>query len=476
MNRRDFVKAGLIGASTPAALLAGGEKDSNNTRKSTLADRPNVLFIMTDQQFAGAMSNAGNPDLHTPAMDFIARNGVSFDRAYCSDPICVPSRTSWITAKYPHQTGVTYNTDEPGVNEPTVTRLFKDNGYDTGYVGKWHITHDYTDREWHGFDFMASMRNNKVDFDIPEPCCTFLKKKRDNPFFLMASFVNPHDICEWARINSGIKDQLKNGQIPEVPNLENCPNLPGNLDIPENEPSVIRQQQGKAKRTYPTVDWENDKWRQYRWAYYRMIELVDAHIQTILDTLIATGQLENTMIVFTSDHGDGMGAHRWNQKTLFYDEVSRIPFIFSNPSLSRSGARDAHNLTNMNLDVFPTLFDYCGITPPENLPGISLKPLIEGKSGATGHEFVVSENDLQAAYGKSDGIFGRMIRTRRYKYVCYSEGENPEQLFDMELDPGETTSLVQSADNSHILDEHRQLLRDHISQSGDFFSSPPLVD
>jgi arylsulfatase A-like enzyme len=424
---------------------------------------------MTDQQFAGAMSCAGNADLHTPAMDFLAGQGVSFKKAYCSNPICVPSRASWITAQYPHTTDITFNVDQRRMTAEPVTPLFKANGYDTGYAGKWHIPHDHKDKKWHGFDYLSNIRNNRVDFDIPKACVDFLKQNRENPFFLVASFVNPHDICEYARIITGISDTLKNGQIPPLPPLNQMPELPANFEIPKDEPSVIRAHQKTSDRTYPAAKLTKDMWRQYRWAYYRMVELVDAEIMKILNYLKETKLIENTLIVFTSDHGDGMGAHQWNQKTLLYDEVARIPLIISHPSFIRAGSQDAITLTNMNIDVLPTLFDFAGIDIPKGLPGKSLKGVIEGNSNADTHDFIVVENDLHREYGFSGGIYGRMVRTGRYKYVCYSEGDNREQLFDMDLDPGEMNSLVNSQDHQTVLSEHRKRLAQWIKDTDDFF-------
>ena len=172
--------------------------------------RPNVLFIWTDQQAAKAMGNSGNRWLNTPAMDELAAQGVTFEQTYCSDPICVPSRSSWLTGLMPHQTGVTFNVEEGRVAGTPLSRAF----CEAGYVGKWHIPHPANDAAWHGFDFTRHMRNNRLDPDVLPACHMFLRTPRENPFFLVASFLNPHDICEWARFVSDGPDELPNGLCP----------------------------------------------------------------------------------------------------------------------------------------------------------------------------------------------------------------------------------------------------------------------
>jgi len=250
-------------------------------------ERPNILWIMTDQQPASAMSCTGNDGLKTPAMDYLAVNGIRFDLAYCANPICVPSRTSMMTGKMPHETGVTFNMDLFKVLEPSLGSFITEAGYDTGYIGKWHIPMPTDTTHWHGFQMMKE--GGKRDFNdcqVAKPAIDFIRKKRNKPWFLVASFVNPHDICEWARRATGgfpeRKMQLWNGPIPETPPPEKCPALPANFQIPENEPDIIRAYQTWQKPTYPVRDWSDKRWRQYRWALNRLVERVDSEIAKII--------------------------------------------------------------------------------------------------------------------------------------------------------------------------------------------------
>jgi len=454
--------ATLLGAPGRAAALPDG--------------RPNILFIWTDQLTRTAMSHAGNADVRTPAIDSIAREGVVFDRAFSNNPICVPSRTSWITAQMSHRTTVTFNVDKHAIAAPPMSRLLKSAGYDTGYVGKWHIPHPAGDREWHGFDYVRHARANRLDPDLPGACAEFLRKKRTQPFFLVASFVDPHDICEWARMESGIKDEFKNGSIPPPPPPERCPPLPANFAIPAGEPEVIRQLAAADPRTYPTPHWPEGNWRQYLWAYHRLIELVDARIGQVLQSLRDAGQDENTVVIFASDHGDGTAAHHWGQKTIFYEEVVGIPFIVRPPRCARAGVRDASNLVSMNLDFFPTVFDYAGIAAPAGLPGRSVRPLVEGRPGAAGHEFVIGQNDLAPVDQKSGGVYGRMVRTPRHKYIRYSAGQRREQFFDLALDPGEMNDLTGDTAQREELARHRAILDQWMKREGDPFPHPACAE
>lgn len=461
MLRRNFIK--IAGTSVISA--------QSIARRSLGTDvRPNILLIMTDQQFAGAMSCAGDASLQTPNMDWLATRGILFNKAYCSNPICVPSRSSMITGRLPHEIDVNYNIDNKYIHASSVGRLLKNAGYDTGYVGKWHIPMANSNAQWHGFNTIQHALNNGIDPLIAKPSVDFIRRKRDKPFFLISSFVNPHDICEWARIASGIEDTLPNGEIPPTPPPEECPPLPKNFAIPNDEPSVIRDLQRSALRTYPVRNWSPNTWRQYRWAYSRMIEKVDAQIGEILRGLKESGELDKTLIVFTSDHGDGMGAHQWNQKTLFYDESSRVPFIAVRPYNKESSVNNTA-LINTGTDLAATFMDYAKQPLDDSYHGKSIKSILENRTKKS-HQFVVSENNLAPKYGQPGKVYGRMVRTQRYKYVIYSTGTNREQLHDMELDSGEMHNLIQYPDYQNILKDHQNHLSEWIRQTKDFFPEP----
>jgi arylsulfatase A-like enzyme len=230
---------------------------------------------------------------------------------------------------------------------------FRDAGYDTGYFGKWHVPAPIHDQDWSGFNTLGAIRDNRVDFDIVAPCLDFIKKDREAPFLAFASFVNPHDICEFARMLSDIPDELKNGPIPDLPPEDQLPPLPANWRPPEDEPEAVRaslqprDNEARSIRRAPGAGPRTSAGASTLWAYYRMVELVDRYVGELLDGLEAAGLAEDTLIVFTSDHGDGMARHQWNQKTIFYDEVSRVPFIIARPGQEPSCAVNTQHLVNL---------------------------------------------------------------------------------------------------------------------------------
>ena len=463
MKRRDFLKisTSAVSASGLSTILNA----CDNQKSKMKSQRPNILFIMTDQQFAGVMSCAGNRYLKTPAMDSIAKNGVLFEKSYCSQPLCVPSRTSMFTGKMPHQTGVTFNTEQIETKDEVMGAILSKAGYDCGYVGKWHLTVTPDKKEKHGFSTVKHAKHCRLDKDVPEASIEFLRRERTKPFLLVASFVNPHDICEWSQGEEG-----KEGPFPKVPDKDQCPPLPENFNIPKNEPDVLRAIQRKDTRIYPTKMWNEEKWRQYIWIYNRLVEKVDAQIGIILNELRESGLDENTVIIFTSDHGDGVSAHHWNQKQVLYEESVRVPFIVSYKGVTKAGTIDRTHLVSTGLDIIPTMCDYAGVSQPKDLEGKSVRALAEGRDTTTWRDFVVTQTEF-CMWEESYGVTGRMLRSNRYKYIIYSEGNLREQLFDMDNDPGEMINLVGNPEYKAVLTEHRTRLADWRKKKND-----PFVD
>lgn len=422
--------------------------------------RPNILVICTDQQSAETL---GNQNLSTPAMDWLLSRGIQFHQAYCTNPICVPSRASLFTGRMPHEVGINYNVENKQIHAPCLGKLMAQAGYETGYIGKWHLPMDHQNVDWHGFHFQEHTASNHVDELIPEACGRFFRLPHKRPFFLVASFVNPHDICEWARIATGIKDELGNGAIPPPPNAAACPPLPENFEIPEDEPDAIRrlQHDPRARRTYPVNEWTNAQWRQYRWAYFRLVELVDRQIGKTLDHLHRSPTKRPTIIIFTSDHGDGMGAHRWNQKSLLYEECTRVPMILIDPEQTEQCGTADDRLVSNGLDLTATILDYAEQHMPDGYQGHSLR------TQGPGHDELVCQTELAPVYDQPGFAYGRMLRTSRFKYCRYWPSDPEEQLFDLVADPGEMNNLATAPWYQHILAEHRQLLETWMTQNED---------
>jgi glucosamine-6-phosphate deaminase len=209
-----------------------------------------------------------------------------------------------------------------------------------------------------------------------------------------------------------------------------------------------------------------EDWRRYGYAYYRLVERVDREVGRILSALSDSGLARNTLVVFTSDHGDGLGAHQWNQKWALYEECVRIPLIMRLPEVSPAGQVDRKHLVSNGLDLYPTFCDFAGVEAPSELPGLSLRPLLEGREPDRWREFVAVETWFGQCIGGL-GTHGRMVRTARHKYVLYSWGKYREQLFDLVSDSGEMRNLAVQADCNDVLARHRELLSDWLRITDD---------
>ena len=473
MKRRDFIAA-TAGGAVGLAL----DRCASATERRAGNSRPNILFIMTDQQHAGMMSCVGNKWLRTPAMDRLAASGIRFERAYACNPVCVPNRFSLQTGLMPSAIGMSHNGDSheaavtDGMVRQSLGRLFKKAGYETVYGGKVHLPRKMKGIQNLGYrNLTGNSRQGLAD-----ACAEFIEGEHKRPFFLFASFINPHDICYMA-INdfNRAQDRPPSGNIDsrtceavldiarksdDIDSFveKNCPALPENHEVPESEPQCIAQKYTEARpfRAYVRRNWTESQWRLHRWAYCRLTEMVDTEIGTVLDALRDASLEESTLVVFTSDHGDMDSAHRLEHKSVLYEEAVRVPFVMSYKRvIPRGKVHDGHLVSN-GLDLLPTLCDYAGIRAPGGLHGESLRVLAEGGTPDNWRDFVVCESQN-----------GRSLRTDRYKYVLYDSGEGREQLIDVKNDPGEMNNLAGRADYENVLNKHRKLLRRWVERTGD---------
>ena len=475
MKRREFTG---ITAAAAAGLAMGLKTSAAKDAASSTKRKPNILFIMTDQQHAGMMSCTGNKWLKTPALDSLAASGARFERAYACNPVCVPSRFSLQTGLMPSAIGMGRNEDSgrSRVTDAMVTQsigtLLSASGYEAVYGGKVHMP-----KQMNNVKNMAyRMLTRDVRGGLAKACAEFIKGPHKKPFFMFASFMNPHDICymainDHARSRGGkprgnldskiceglLKKPRTSGDIDAFVDKK-CPPLPANHNVPANEPEAIttRYTNARAFRAYARNKWPESKWRLHRWTYCRLTEMVDAHIAVVLDALKQSGLEENTLVIFTSDHGDMDSAHKLEHKSILYEEAARIPFIMSHKNHIPKGKVDDTHLVSNGLDLICTLCDYAGIEAPKGLAGASLRPLAEVKKVSDWRDSIVVESQN-----------GRMLRTDRYKYCIYDSGANREQLIDLKNDPGEMKNLAGDAAFKTVLDKHRKLLRAWVKQTDD---------
>jgi arylsulfatase A-like enzyme len=438
MNRRDFIRG------TAGTLALSGVGLRQAALGAEQPSQPNILLLITDQQHIDTIAAGGCAHAKTPALDWLHRRGVSFAESYSPNPVCSPARSAIFTGRPTVETGVCENGKHIREGMPNIGEWFaKHARYERVYSGKWHVPHTHQ-RSIEGFTVLPTGiggQGNIGDTCTSRACEAFLRNRSaDRPFLLVASFMQPHDICEWLRINTRNSGELR---YPELAN--ELPPLPPNFEFDEREPEYVRN--SRQGRDPAKGNWDELQWRYYIWSYYRHIEMVDGEIGRVLQALQDTGAEEDTLIVMTSDHGEGLARHQNVRKSLAYDEAAKVPLIVSLPGqIRRNRVNTEHLVTGM--DIMPTLCDYAGIDEPPDVRGASLRPLLEGKSSSWRRRHIVIE---------VPGGRGRVVRTRRHKYITYYQ-DPVDQLFDMRDDHGETLNLAPSEAHKYIVHEHRELL------------------
>lgn len=417
-------------------------------------ERPNIIYIITDQQTATAMSCMNNTDIYTPNMDRLAQSGIIFNNAYCATPLSAPSRTAMCTGYFAQEINMGRNTSPltDSVRSTSLGVLMEQSGYDCQFAGKWHVGTSHV----FGFNKLC----NSAGRGLAEACVKYLDQKHDKPFFLIASFMNPHNICQYAR-----HQNLPDATLEER-DLKDCPGLPYNFYRNPYDADVIMEEKKKWYFAYPTINYTPEDWRRYRNAYFRLVENVDKEIGKIVDALDRNNLWENSVVIFSSDHGDGMGAHQWNQKSALYEETVNIPLIVTLPGKKNAGKR-LPQLINNGVDFYASICDWAGIKMPEGRHGKSYKDLVEKGDEKTGHQdYIVIETMFDSRPNPEDikkillnDTRGWVVRTGNYKYVLYDKGRYREQLFDMNKDRGEMRNLAVESAYDSVLKQHRDILR-----------------
>ena len=421
-----------------------------------MSARPNILFINTDQQTWDALSAYGNRWLNTPHLDRLVASGTSFMRSYCTDPVCAPARTSWATGRYTSEAGVPFNGGNLHDDIPDLGQLLRAGGYGAFHAGKWHVEgRDVTgsfDNLYYGARRIGASTGEFYDPAITHAALQFLTTYDGaRPFYLQLGFVNPHDICQHGHNyeEKEIPDPVAQGILRE----EELPPLPDNFDFDPREPlqhRVIRRDDDclihwkilRKARHFSALDW-----RYFAWSLYRFVEKVDAEIGLVLDALAASPFRDDTVVIFTADHGEAAGQHQMFQKFTLYEESVRTPLVVA--SLGdrlpvEQGRRLDHLVTGVDLPA--TVCDYAGIPAPPRCLGRSLRPLVEGRDAPWRDAVQIESN-----------YWGRALVTASHKYVTEyrpkqvedyvppgpdSAEHGLEQLFDLQADPGETLSLI----------------------------------
>ena len=460
--------------------------------------RPNILWICTDQQRYDTLGAQGNAHVSTPRLDSLWRSGTAFTHAYCQSPICTPSRASFLTGTYPSTCHNTRNGNARFVDRfPLVTRLLADAGYDCGLIGKLHLASAYgrieprTDdgyRYWRyshgprddwpvGHDYADWVRQHgsvlgeliKDPAGVPAPlhqttwCAErtieFITEPRaaDTPWLASVNIYDPHppfnppqeyrdryapaampgplfrdsDLAQQERLAA--VDFQSRGRPPEDLDIRS-PVIP---ESPGREGAAGADARAGGRSNLPPHATARDA-RTLQAAYYAMLELIDDQVGRMLDALRDSGQADDTLVLFTSDHGEMLGDHGLIQKGCrFYEGLVRVPLILAWPDTIRRGLV-SDSLVELT-DLAPTLLQAAGAPVPEWMQGRSLLPLASGGADPRRHRDAVLCEYFDAL-DAPDATRATMYRERRYKLVVY-HGHGLGELYDLEQDPGEFDNL-----------------------------------
>jgi arylsulfatase len=426
---------------------------------------PNILWICSDQQRYDTIASLGNSYCQTPRIDALAASGLAFTHAHCQSPICTPSRASFLTGMYPSSVhGCTNGNDVWADAAPLVTRLLADAGYDCGLAGKLHIagaygrieprgddgyrtfkwSHDPRDqwpeghayRDWladQGHD-LGAMRNDPASIP-PElhqstwcanEAISFMSEDRESPWLMSVNMFDPHAPFDppQSYLDRYDAEQMP-GPLFRESDLENQNRLQG-VDF-QNAGQTPEQMEAKDKQA----------------RYYAMIELIDHNVGRMLDALEQSGQKENTLVIFMSDHGEMLGDHGLILKGCrFYEGLVRVPLIVAGPTVSAVGQR-SDALVELT-DIAPTLLELAGVDVPERVQGQSLVPLFSDPDASHRDsvrcEYYRALKPNPEGRAQITGSYATMYRNRQHK-ICIYHGHEYGELYDLEKDPAEFDNL-----------------------------------
>jgi N-acetylglucosamine-6-sulfatase len=443
--------------------------------------RPNIVMVLVDDMRWDEMRVAGHPFIDTPHMDRVAREGARFVNAFATTPLCSPSRASFLTGQYAHTNGITDNTARPSHMLRTFPAELQRAGYRTGFFGKWHMGNDDSPRP--GFKHWVAMPGQGEAIDpslnvdgervhakgyttdlLTDYVERFIERPSDQPFlvYLAHKAIHPNVI------------QKDDGSVVPIPGQTGgfvaaerhrgryagrpMPRRASAFKPPLGKPALLRPVEGLRPlgRATATTD-EEIRGR------IEMLLGVDDSLGRILATLEKKGVLDETVVVFTSDHGYFYGEHGLNEeRRLAYEETIRIPLLIRYPR--RIDANVTRSQMVLSIDLAPTLLELAGVQPGADLQGRSLIAVLERDSRDWRSSFLVEYY--------SDTVFPRIhrmgyvaARTERHKYIQYRELEGMDELYDLEADPFEETNIIGRADASGTLERMKSELRRLLEQT-----------
>jgi arylsulfatase A-like enzyme len=430
LDRRTFLRAGAAGLAASVLDLAEsaralGAMENGRSR----ARRPNVLFVFSDMQRAYSMGCYGDANARTPVLDGFAQRGARLDAALSNTPVCCPYRACLMSGQYAHHHGVMSNgvTFRPTVK--CIAETFRDAGYETGYCGKWHIF-PAPDARDPAYGFPAPKtefgfyRTDRQSAHVTDVALKFIAEKSEGPrpWMLFVSWILPHSPY-----------QAPPGYVEHFSAIKIPPNVPAGLPA------------ANARRCLPD--------------YYGMIESLDDEFRRLLQALNQAGVADDTIVVYTSDHGDMIGCQGLKAKRWPYEESARIPFLIRYPRAIKPGTVLADPFGSP--DVYPTLAGLAGLKAPAGVDGADFSPLLRGETTKPPRDYVY----LAMPYAYVPWPGWRALRTRQYMYARTKD--RPWFLFDLENDPWERKNLVDDPSRKTLVQEFDDRLARVMRETGD---------
>ncbi len=442
------------------------------------APRPNIVFVMTDDHAAHAISAYGSRVNQTPGLDRIAREGMLFRNAFVTNSICTPSRAAILTGLYSHKNGVPVFNRFDG-SQPTVAKLLKAAGYHTAMIGKWHLGSDPT-----GFDhweilpgkgryrdpILYTARSEKTYTGYATDVITDLgiafmrERPKDQPFFLMLHHKAPHR--EWTP-HERHRQTFAGREVPEPETLwddyetrtdalsENEQRVaddmtrrdlklepPAGLTDAEKavwlsvKPTVVEVDRGGRRETLTGRALARFKYQRYMQDYLACVQSVDDNVSRLLDFLKASGLERDTMVVYTSDQGFFLGEHGLYDKRFMYEESLRTPLLVRWPGVVRPGSRT--DAMTLNVDYAPTFLEAAGLEVRSSMQGRSLLPLLRGETPKDWRTAIYYRYYHDPGHHETRAHYG--VRTATHKLIHYWR-KSQWELFDLRSDPRELVNL-----------------------------------
>jgi len=455
----------LTGSPLAALLLvvaaAGIARAQVANQSADAPSRPNIVFVLLDDVRWDDLGAMGHPWVKTPHLDRVAREGALFRNAFAATPLCSPNRGSILTGQYAHTHGIIDNVDRSGQSHrlKTFVRQLHDVGYETGYIGKWHMGIDDSPRP--GIDHWFSLQGQGYYFDpdvningrrtkvegyttdiFVDEAVKFIGRERDAPFLLYLSHKAVHPNIF----------QNADGSIAGEPNspdnfapAERHKNLYADRQIPrrpntrsyaEGKPALQRDIPGVTPLG-PTTGTPDSIIRNR----LRMLAAADDGMGRIFAELERIGQLDNTVVVATSDHGYFYGEHGLDlERRLAYEETIRVPLFVRYPPLVKAGTVvDAFTLS---IDYAPTLLELAGVAIPDDVQGRSLVPLLKGETPTDWRDSFLVEYYSDTVMPRLVKMGYKAVRNERWKYIHYLDLEGADELYDLARDPYEMKNLI----------------------------------